>query len=266
MPKQNAKFYFAYKPTENSYKVLKILKNKTNLFKLNDSLIFDFIIAYPDDSEFYRDEGIVGFPALVIQDEITIGAPAIIKILNKIISQYGTKKHNTDEALDEYLMKSVFAGVDVSHDGKLMPKNDDDDDNESDTLQKDLARALQDRKRRIPNFGEGMGNLPGARQIQEAHPNEQAEQDPINIHTPPLPRNRQPERAPTRAPASRLSNPITSAVPRNPTRAPRNVHGRKNNITPQSAIPIGKRYKSGGHATDDELMSNYFENLETTNI
>lgn len=248
---QSGQLYFSHKPSKHTRKLLDLLKNKSNLSKINKSLKFEFIVAYPEDSQYYKGEGIVGFPALVIKDEITIGTPAIIKFLSTLIKN-GPKNHNEIEALDNYMLSSAYSGVGKGNDGKLNPVDDDDD--EKDELQKQLAQAIQDRKKRVPNFGEGMTTFAGARQVQENAP----EPENNNIYQEPI-TQQQPRTARARVPRTNNVAPPRQAPSRQP---------RRNVIAPkQSKIPIGDRMKAGlGAATDDDLLNNFLENQTTTDL
>ena len=240
----NCKLYIKKDPSKMTNRMFIYLHK--NLEKIvSHGLFIDFIIAYPEDAEYYNDEGIKGFPAFVAKNQIYIGYNSIEKFFNQFIQDGDKTEKNDDDIIENYLLSNISNNVSISEDGNLVAKNDEDEDENADArIQKQLNAAMKNRHLKDSTFLEGLENKPN---------------DIKKTQTPAKSTNQ-----PITKPRNQLNKNNTTTLKRQPPqRQP--PPQRRNNV--QKKIPIGKRNKAGlGTATDDELMSNFFDNQETTNM
>lgn len=123
---------------------------KENLYELNTAgCKFEWIPVFDDEIEFYEEQDIYKFPVLILNEtNNVIGVTNIIKRLNTVFGEPEPMQHRpaqkatnnqsksnpsfiqNDEDLKEYLMNEI------------QPKGRDDDDDESDDVNKDISQRM----------------------------------------------------------------------------------------------------------------------------
>lgn len=237
MEHQTATLYIKDSSSPNNYRLITFLKE--HLSRINQAgLRIVCKIANTNESDFYKEHDIYGFPALMLNNAVSIGNQEIEQFLVKIMNRRTAPK-NDEEDVENWLIKTVkthsngapfmppkprgYTGSDRQKtEEPLIPSadSDDEDDDESKKLQMQVQQALRDRIARDPKFGKGM---------QTAPPPPAASGNTDDQHTRQI-KSRQ----------------------RKPPPRPSNTGGSS----------IGQKIKSGVIPSDNELLNNLFANQE----
>lgn len=130
------------KPSSLNKKLIKFFQ--LNLLSLNKaSLIFQFEVAHPDNSNKYVSRGIKNYPVLIHDKTNIVGVEKIIEYLKVHVQKHNTKvlsKTDTDH-IDDF-WKQTLGNVKVNEAGQL---DDDDDNDDSNDLHKKIQQAFQER-------------------------------------------------------------------------------------------------------------------------
>ena len=133
---------FSNKSSALNKKLIKFFQ--INLLSLNKAnLVFEFIVAHPEDSKKYISQGIKNFPYMLHNSTSVTGTEKIISYLKLQVNNYNKKIVNKtdDERVDEF-WKSTLGNVKIDESGNIQ---DDDDDEDDDDIQKKISTAFQER-------------------------------------------------------------------------------------------------------------------------
>lgn len=237
MPPQVAKLYIKDSTSPHNHRLIAFLKEYLTLIN-RAGLRIDCSIANPADAKQFENDGVHGFPALILNGIVSIGNQEIEQFLFKIIKRPQPTFDNDDDVANWLITTATTH----SNGSRYIPPNakgasaqsrqkteepmvndadtSDEDDDESKKLQEQIQKAMRDRMSRDPKFGKGI----------------QSE-------------NR----------ISRPTNPVSESrqIPQKTQQIQR-----PNNIGGGGGMPIGQKIKSGHHPSDDELLSNLLANQE----
>jgi len=212
-PTTKAVLYIKDSSSSNNYRLFNYLEEMLPR-TMRAGLQIDHRIAETNNAEYFKEQNIYGFPALILNSHIYVGNQDIENILNQIATR-PQKPKDDDDDVNDFLIKSVTTNSDgsrfvppkargvvgssksLSGQQSVAPNDDDEDDidAESKKLQSDIQKALRDRQARDKNFGKGMepssSNKGTTRQIQEG-PNR-----PEGLQNPNLRQTREPKPRPS---------------------------------------------------------------------
>jgi hypothetical protein len=135
---------FSHKPSGINKKLIKFFQ--INLLSFNKAnVIFEFEVAHPENSDQYKQKGIINYPTLLQGSKIITGSDKIIQYLKNIVNQFNKKILNKSESekLDDF-WKQTIGKIEVDASGNVKPIDEDDDD-VSEDLHHKIQQAFKDR-------------------------------------------------------------------------------------------------------------------------
>jgi hypothetical protein len=155
----NIVIIFSNKSSLLNKKLIKFFQ--INLINLNKAkIVFDFEVAHPDDLDDFIERGVKSYPTLLQNDINITGVDKIIGHLKKIVQSFNDKIVNKTESecVADYWTNTI--GV-LNESGAIEGGSDNDEDDESEQLQKKIHEAYESRN------SDSAKNIPSKRKLEE---------------------------------------------------------------------------------------------------
>lgn len=249
-----ATLYISSKPTKITKNIISFMrKEMPSMAKMK--LYITFEVAYPKDSEYYKDKGIYSFPSLEHSENVYTGMDEIIDFFKNQYQKFLNKRNMEKNKSEEDGMRDYWKNV--------LKENPNDENNEEEGLREKAQRFAQERAKKLKARDPRKGKKGKAATAPAAPSNPSSqlrgESRPANNHAP----RKKPERkmshrtpaarAPRRAPSRRSD--FDDAPPR---------RGRASNMNPSPVDILNDMKGSGEDSIDNQLMANFFANQQET--
>jgi hypothetical protein len=233
--------YFSSNPSNVNKNMINYFKH--NLETLNKiGLVFDFNVAHKEDADKYKKLKIDDFPTLISNNKHVVGTDEISKHLKEFIIKHNQKKilkTDSDELADYW--KTTIGNVKIK-DGKI----ENEDEEESEDINDELQKNIQDAVRKRASSAKASPFRPNSRSSESTSV-----------------RNQKSKITPSGGIQKAYNNKATMSKSHN---QPTNRKSGKNN-SPTPSETLKKMSSPGGESSlDDQLMANFFENQEATEI